>query len=153
MVLFWVRAFQAEVRPSALRCKWTLHVQGTARGHVWLEHGRKVERERSAVHQRCQSTRSARAQQAFAFIGMRREITGVFKQRGMPRSDWHFIYLFWPHHASCGILVSQPGIEPAPPAMEKWSLNHWTTREDLALSFMKTTAAVELRTDSKVING
>ena len=51
MVLFWVRAFQAEVRPSALRCKWTLHVQGTARGHVWLEHGRKVERERERDQQ------------------------------------------------------------------------------------------------------
>ena len=28
-----------------------------------------------------------------------------------------------------GILVPQPGIEPAPPTMEAWSLNHWTTRE------------------------
>ena len=46
MVLFWVKAFQAEVRRNALRCKRTLYVQGTARGHVWLEHGRKVERER-----------------------------------------------------------------------------------------------------------
>ena len=46
MVLFWVKAFQAEVRRNALRCKRTLYVHGTARGHVWLEHGRKVERER-----------------------------------------------------------------------------------------------------------
>ena len=28
-----------------------------------------------------------------------------------------------------GILVPQPGIKPAPPALEVWSLNHWTTRE------------------------
>ena len=36
-------------------------------------------------------------------------------------------YLFiWPHWAACGILVSQPGIEPEPPALEAWSLNHWT---------------------------
>ena len=28
-----------------------------------------------------------------------------------------------------GILVPQPGIEPAPPALEGQSLNHWTTRE------------------------
>ena len=26
-------------------------------------------------------------------------------------------------------LSSQPGIEPAPPAVEVWSLNHWTARE------------------------
>ena len=37
--------------------------------------------------------------------------------------------------------------------MEKWSLNHWATREGLALSFMKTTSTVELRIDSKVVNG
>ena len=32
---------------------------------------------------------------------------------------------------SCGIqdLVPWPGIEPGPPAMGPWSLNHWTTRE------------------------
>ena len=29
----------------------------------------------------------------------------------------------------CGILVPQPGIEPAPLALEAPSLNHWTTRE------------------------
>ena len=30
---------------------------------------------------------------------------------------------------ACGILVPGPGIEPAPPALEAWSPNHWTTRE------------------------
>ena len=30
---------------------------------------------------------------------------------------------------ACGILVSQPGIKPVPPALEAWSLNHWTARE------------------------
>ena len=30
---------------------------------------------------------------------------------------------------ACGILVPWPGIEPVPPALEAWSLNHWTTRE------------------------
>ena len=39
--------------------------------------------------------------------------------------------LFWPHCGACGILVSWPGIEPAPPALEAWSLNCWTTREVL----------------------
>ena len=30
---------------------------------------------------------------------------------------------------ACGILVPKPGIELVPPAVEVWSLNHWTTRE------------------------
>ena len=38
------------------------------------------------------------------------------------------IYLFWPHHVGCGILVPQPGIKSMPPAVGAWSLNHWTTR-------------------------
>ena len=38
---------------------------------------------------------------------------------------------FWLHHAACGILDPQPGIEPVPPAVEAWSLNCWITREDL----------------------
>ena len=28
-----------------------------------------------------------------------------------------------------GILVPRPGIEPTPPALEEWSLNHWTNKE------------------------
>ena len=40
-----------------------------------------------------------------------------------------FVYLFWLPLMACGILVSWPGIEPAPPAVEVWSLNHWTSRE------------------------
>ena len=31
--------------------------------------------------------------------------------------------------AACGILVPQPGMEPMPPTVEAWSLNHWTARE------------------------
>ena len=30
---------------------------------------------------------------------------------------------------ACGILVPQPGIEPAPPAVEARSLNRWTMKE------------------------
>ena len=30
---------------------------------------------------------------------------------------------------ACGTLAPRPGIEPAPPALEGKSLNHWTTRE------------------------
>ena len=39
-----------------------------------------------------------------------------------------FLFLAEPY-AACGILVPQPGIEPMPPAMEGWILNHWTARE------------------------
>ena len=47
------------------------------------------------------------------------------------RMGWSFclFLIFWPHHAACGILVPWPGIEPAPPAVEAWSLNYWTARE------------------------
>ena len=38
-------------------------------------------------------------------------------------------FFFWPHRVACGILVPWPGIEPASPAWEARSLNHWTTRE------------------------
>ena len=40
-----------------------------------------------------------------------------------------FFYLFWLYHAACGILVPWLGIEPIPPVMEVWCLNHWTTRD------------------------
>ena len=37
----------------------------------------------------------------------------------------------WPSCEACGILASQPGIEPMPHALGAWSLNHWTAREVL----------------------
>ena len=41
-----------------------------------------------------------------------------------------FVYFtFWLHHRACRILVPQPGIEPAPPAVQVQSLNPWTARE------------------------
>ena len=40
-----------------------------------------------------------------------------------------FIFFFWPPRVACGILVSRPGIEPGPPAMEGQSPNYWTTGE------------------------
>ena len=39
-----------------------------------------------------------------------------------------FIYLFF-DHVACGILVPLLGMEPVPPPVEAWSLNHWTARE------------------------
>ena len=55
--------------------------------------------------------------------------------RGESLSSLLYFYLFiyfWPCHTACGmrgILVPRLGIEPAPPAVEGWSLNHWTARE------------------------
>ena len=49
-----------------------------------------------------------------------------------------FIYLASPGLSSCPVwdlrcgmwdLVPRPGIEPGPPALGAWSLNHWTTRD------------------------
>ena len=37
------------------------------------------------------------------------------------------LFVFWPHHAACGILVPPP----RPPALEEQSLNRWTTGEVL----------------------
>ena len=47
-------------------------------------------------------------------------------------SKWwsdRLIFFFWPCHATCGILVPWPGMEPVPTVLETWSLNHWTARE------------------------
>ena len=38
----------------------------------------------------------------------------------------------WPSHAMCGILVSQPGIELTPFAVEAQGLNPWISKEVLA---------------------
>ena len=35
------------------------------------------------------------------------------------------------HCAACGILSPQPGIKLEPPALEAWTLNHWTSTEVL----------------------
>ena len=36
---------------------------------------------------------------------------------------------FWLCHMACRIFVPQPWILPTPPAVEGWSLNHWTTKK------------------------
>ena len=41
---------------------------------------------------------------------------------------WFYFFIYFsPHSEACGILVCWPGIKPTPPALEAWSLNHWTT--------------------------
>ena len=49
------------------------------------------------------------------------------------------IFIFSPCRVACGILVPQPGIEPVPPAVKAWSLNHWTTREVLLFNYLHLT--------------
>ena len=39
------------------------------------------------------------------------------------------VYFFG--HTSWHVNLPQPGIKPTPPAVERWSLNPWTTREAL----------------------
>ena len=67
-----------------------------------------------------------------------------FKDANYSLKDMHtkavmisFFYLFIFGHTACGILVPQPGIEPGPPALEAWSLNHWTAREVPHFCFRK----------------
>ena len=38
-------------------------------------------------------------------------------------------FFFWPYQAAFGILVPRPRMEPVAPAVEAWSLNHWTSSE------------------------
>ena len=53
----------------------------------------------------------------------------VFSHLGWLNHIVVFVFNFWPCHATCGILVPWPGIEPAPPALEARGHNHWTARE------------------------
>ena len=55
--------------------------------------------------------------------------TTVAKMRKKASLFYFTLFYFWPYHVACKILVPWPGIEPMPPAVETWSLNHWTARE------------------------
>ena len=45
------------------------------------------------------------------------------------------LLFFWPCHATCRILVAQPGLEPGPSSVEAESPNHWTSMYPLNLIF------------------
>ena len=45
------------------------------------------------------------------------------------------LFLLFLAATACWILVLQPEIEPTSPALEAWSLNHWTPREVLTWFF------------------
>ena len=52
----------------------------------------------------------------------------------------HSSFLPWLCHAPRGILLSPPGIKPAPSALEAQSLTHWTTREVQQHSWFSATS-------------
>ena len=44
-------------------------------------------------------------------------------------TKYWILFLFWPFHIACRIIVPQLETETLPPAVEAWGLNHWTTME------------------------
>ena len=67
-------------------------------------------------------------------VGSKEPFFKGFSGQGVASSDqfwfwFRFILTSCLFHTARGVLVSQPGIKPVPPAVEAWSLNHWTTRE------------------------
>ena len=53
-----------------------------------------------------------------------------------------FVWVSWPIHAACKILLPPPGIEPVPSAVKVQSSNHWTTREFPPIFFFFFTVPV-----------
>ena len=45
------------------------------------------------------------------------------------KKNQKLLFTFWLCYTACRILVPWSGIEPMPPAVEAWSLDHWTTRK------------------------
>ena len=59
-----------------------------------------------------------------------------------PRSVYSFFlssFVFRPCHATCGLLVPRPGIEPTPPAQEHSHPNHWPPRPILGVCVLNFT--------------
>ena len=58
-----------------------------------------------------------------------------------------YLFIMWPYHVACGILVSWPGIESVRLAMNLQSYNHWTTTEFPAKDILmhKIEAAVQFQ--------
>ena len=49
--------------------------------------------------------------------------------------NYSVVFYFWLYHVACGIIVPQPGMEPVPPTLEAWSLNHWSTVDQISPQF------------------
>ena len=52
-----------------------------------------------------------------------------------------------PCQVACVILIPRPGIDPAPPALQAWSLNHWITREVPRAEFLRAHDVASVRLD------
>ena len=65
----------------------------------------------------------------------------------LKNTEFFFFFNFWLHHA-CEILVPQTGIQPKPPAVEAWSLNHYTTREVPCIYFKLPQISLQNKTIS-----
>ena len=55
-------------------------------------------------------------------------ITTKIKIINIPITLHTWFYFLAVPHVACGILVTQPGIEPVPTAMEAQRPNHWTAK-------------------------
>ena len=53
------------------------------------------------------------------------------------KGQYYLLFVFWPHHVACEILVPQPDTEPMTSAVKARSPNHWT-REFPPVSSLKT---------------
>ena len=63
-----------------------------------------------------------------------------------------FLFIFWPCHVVCGILVFQTGIEHIPPAVEVESPNQWTVRDFPYYSNYLTSFPMKAATDKMQTN-
>ena len=65
----------------------------------------------------------------FFTVWTTREAPRLLTALGCQLNIYIYLLLFIFGCATCRILVPGPGIEPMPPGVEVWSLNHWTSRE------------------------
>ena len=65
---------------------------------------------------------------------------------------WGSFFCFGSTTRACGVLVPQPGVKPAPPAVDAHSLNHWTPREGPGSFFlvMKQLIYIHICTCNKI---
>ena len=73
----------------------------------------------------------------------------VFCYGGCLLYFFSFLFCFEgePCQVACVILVPRPGIDPSPPALQAWSLNHWLTRKVPRAEFLRAHAVASVRLD------
>ena len=69
----------------------------------------------------------------------------------MVRLEHFYLFIiFWPRCAACRTLVPWPGIEPVPPSVEAYNLNHWNAREVPIRTFSEGSKALAESCNQKV---